>query len=123
MVTTQEVFTVAQSLAGRTLSEEEKGTLAMLCEVSRQKWENQLREDIDETTCHAELCTAAAWSALGYLGSAWNAGQPALSFTTGDLSIRTGETTSLSKSLAKQAEEMMAPFVKDSGFAVLEVEG
>lgn len=95
----------------------------MLCELSRQKWEKQLREDVDAETCRSALCAAAAWSALGYLGSAWNAGQPAFSFSAGDLSVHAGETSSLSKSLSKQAEEMMAPFVKDGGFAVLEVEG
>ncbi len=123
MVTTQEVFAVAQSLAGRALSEHENGTLAMLCEVSKQKWENQLREDVDPEQCRPALCGAAAWTALGYLGSAWNAGQPAFSFSAGDLSVHAGETSSLAKSLSNQAEEMMAPFVKDGGFAVLEVEG
>lgn len=127
MITSEEIVTVAQCFAGRTLTEREQEALADLCGIAQEQWTNQLREGVDPEDCRGPFLTASAWTALSYLSGAMEASRPGvLSFSAGDLSVRTGEVTAGSvcaKSLRAQAEELMAPYTRDEAFSFREVEG
>ena len=72
------------------------------------------------------MAVAAAWTALSAVAGALEQSQPVpVSFTAGDLRVDRGSggMDACARSLDRQAEALMAPFVRDEAFAFWEVEG
>lgn len=87
----------------------------------------RLRPDVLPADCGAAFLLAAAMlvtDQLAGMASGGTGGEVA-SFTAGDLTIRTqaAEGGRSGKSLTEQAEALLAPWVRDSGFVFLGVEG
>ena len=126
MITSREILDVALCFVERELNEKELEVLENLCEAAGQSWSEQLREGLEPEDCRNAFTIASAWSALGMMLGAMEGTQPTpLSFTAGDLSVRTGgETgTATAKTLQAQAEALMAPYLAGGVFAFLEVSG
>ena len=127
MITTHEILTVAQCFVGKELSQGEQEVLSLLCEAAGSLWQERLRDGIDPEDCRSAFLTACAWTALGGMTAAMEQNSPApLSFTAGDLSVHRGKASdpnACARSLQAQAQELMAPYVKDQGFAFLGVNG
>ena len=126
MITTEEILTVARCFAGTELSQEEEAVLSTLCEGASALWTDRLRADLTPEDCRGTFITACAWTALGGMTGAMEQNRPApLSFSAGDLSVHTGarDANACARSLRAQAQELMAPYTKDTGFAFLGVEG
>ena len=82
----------------------------------------RLRPDVLPADCGAAFPLAAAMLVTDQLAGT---GGEVASFTAGDLTIRTqaAEGGRSGKSLTEQAEALLAPWVRDSGFVFLGVEG
>ena len=126
MITSREILDVALCFVDRELSEKELEILENLCRAAGENWAGQLRDELRPEDCRNAFTIASAWSALGLMLSAMEGTQPTpLSFTAGDLSVRTGgeEGAATAKTLRAQADALMAPYLAHDLFAFLEVRG
>ena len=117
---------LALAFAGRALTEGEEGVLSLLCETAWDRWAGQLRDGVTVEDCGQVMAVAAAWTALSAVAGALEQSQPVpVSFTAGDLRVDRGSggMDACARSLGRQAEALMAPFVRDEAFAFWEVEG
>ena len=120
------VLDLALAFAGRALTEGEEGVLSLLCETAWDRWAGQLRDGVTVEDCGQVMAVAAAWTALSAVAGALEQSQPVpVSFTAGDLRVDRGSggMDACARSLGRQAEALMAPFVRDEAFAFWEVEG
>lgn len=78
----------------------------------------RLREGVSPADCGTAFPLAAALAAADRLGGMTGGGEIA-SFTAGDVTVR----REAGKSLARQAEELLAPWLGDTGFCFQGVEG
>lgn len=119
----QEIVTVVQGLAEREFSESELETLTVLCEESAKRWLKRLRDDVALEDHKGVFVLACAWSALAVWEEISQAAAPLpKSFTAGDLRVER-DSSAGARSLERQAEVLMTPYVQDSAFAFLEVLG
>ena len=119
----EEIVMVAQSLAEREFRAGELAALSVLCEEARRQWEARLREEVQVEDCRGIFTLACAWTALAALEETAEAGLPR-SFTAGELRVDRGSDSAAgARSLRRQAELLMAPYVEDERFAFLEVMG
>lgn len=127
MIQRQEIVDVATAFAGRVLTDGEGAALSILCGGALDWWRGLLREGVAEEDCRDLLVVASAWTALAAMTGALEGSQPGpVSFSAGDLSVTTGNTAggnACAESLRRQAELVMAPYVRDGAFAFLEVRG
>ena len=126
MIPVSEVLSVAECFVSRTLSTGEEGLLSNLCSTAMNRWEAQLRDGMEPEDCRGAFVAASAWTALAGMTGAGESTSPSpVSFTAGDLTVRNRDASAsdCAKSLREQAEAIMAPFVRDGGFAFLEVAG
>ena len=126
MITSREILDVALCFVDSELKPRELEVLENLCAAAGENWAGQLREGLEPEDCRNAFVIASAWSALaGMLAAAEGTKPTPLSFTAGDLSVRTGgETgTATAKTLRGQASALMAPYVEDGAFAFLGVRG
>ena len=126
MITSREILDVALCFVDRELNDKELEVLENLCAAAGENWAGQLREGLEPEDCRSAFTIASAWSALAGMLAAMEGTKPTpLSFTAGDLSVRTGgeDGTATAKTLRSQAEALMAPYVEGSLFAFLEVRG
>lgn len=125
MVGAEEVLQVARCFLGQPLGDGEEEVLSILCQAALDRWRARLTGE--EADCRGPLMVASAWTALGAMTGALEGSRPTpVSFTAGDLSVRQGEGVrgdALARSMARQAEGLMAPYVGDEAFAFLEVRG
>lgn len=122
----EDVLDLALAFAGRALTEGEEGVLSLLCETAWDRWAGQLRDGVTVEDCGQVMAVAAAWTALSAMAGALEQSQPVpVSFTAGDLRVDRGSRgmDACARSLGRQAEALMAPFVRDEAFAFWEVEG
>ena len=122
----EDVLDLALAFAGRALTEGEEGVLSLLCETAWDRWAGQLRDGVTVEDCGQVMAVAAAWTALSAMAGALEQSQPVpVSFTAGDLRVDRGSggMDACARSLGRQAEALMAPFVRDEAFAFWEVEG
>ena len=105
---------------------EESGMLEKLCEAACGEIEGKLREGISKEDCEGAFICAAAWLAAAALSSARTNGEEISSLRAGDLNVTTRgekERSEQYERLRRQAWELMAPYVKDSGFCFRGVRG
>ena len=113
----EEITSIASQLSHATA--EEAGVLDKLCAAACKELVGKLREGISKEDCRGAFTCAAAWLAAAALLSAREGGEGISSLHAGDLSVtrRSGaECREQYKRLRTQAWELMAPYVKDSGF-------
>ena len=124
MTMREEITAIASELSHAT--ETEKSVLDKLCAAACAEIEEKLREGISKEDCEGAFTCAAAWLAAAALASARSSGEDVSSLRAGDLSVtkRSGaECAQQYERLRKQAWELMAPYVKDSGFCFRGVRG
>lgn len=120
----QEILAIAKELSRARQSEE--SVLEKLCEAACAEVRGRLREGIDEEDCAAAFTCACAWLAAAGLLAARGGGEEIASLRAGDVSVttRTGNECGESAGcLRRQAWELMAPYVTDSGFCFCGVQG
>lgn len=98
-------------------AEEDLEVLLPLCTAALTELEGRLRPGAVAADCGSALPVAAAWIAMDGLEGA---GGRVESFVAGDLTVR---TTGGVRSLRRRAEELMAPYLAERGFAFLGVKG
>jgi len=126
MAMTDDILTVAKCFSDRAWTQAEEEVMTVLCQAARDRWAEKLREELDPEDCRGPFVTACAWSALAAMQSGLEAGTefPVSAFTAGDLTVKREQTGSAAaKSLEAQAQALMEPYVRDGGFAFLEVMG
>ena len=116
----EEITSIASELSHATA--EEAGVLDKLCAAACQELAGKLREGISKEDCRGAFTCAAAWLAAAALASARSSGEDVASLRAGDLSV-TKRGSAEYERLRRQAWELMAPYVKDSGFCFRGVRG
>ena len=120
MTETETVMALVRSFAGRSVTEDEETALAALVPVAEARWRARLRTDAAEDPTQP-LRIACAWTALAWLAGAarGGGGYDVRAFTAGEVSVRTGSAEGqdvCGRSLLRQAEALMAPYVTDGAF-------
>ena len=95
--------------------EEQEEALLCACCAAREQLSAALREGVTEQDCADTFALAGAWLALAALETGCAAEQ-VQSFTAGDVSVHTGDSTTRVQMLRRQAWELMAPWVTDRRF-------
>ena len=116
----EEITAIASELSRAT--ETEESVLTKLCTAACAEIEGKLREGISKEDCEGAFTCAAAWLAAAALVSARAGGEDVSSLRAGDLSV-TKRSAAEYERLRRQAWELMAPYVKDSGFCFRGVRG
>ena len=116
----EEITAIAAELSHATQAEE--NVLDKLCAAACGEIEGKLREGISKEDCAGAFTCAAAWLAAAALASARSSGEDVSSLRAGNLSV-TKRSGAEYERLRKQAWELMAPYVKDSGFCFRGVRG
>ena len=120
----EEITAIASELSHATQAEE--NVLDKLCTAACAEIEGKLREGISKEDCEGAFICAAAWLAAAALSSARTNGEEISSLRAGDLNVTTRgekERSEQYERLRRQAWELMAPYVKDSGFCFRGVRG
>ena len=120
----EEITAIASELSHATQAEE--NVLDKLCTAACAEIEGKLREGISKEDCEGAFTCAAAWLAAAALVSARAGGEDVSSLRAGDLSVTkrgAAECAQQYERLRYQAWELMAPYVKDSGFCFRGVRG
>ncbi|MBQ8852147.1 MAG: hypothetical protein IJZ66_06905 [Oscillibacter sp.] len=92
-----------------------------MCQVAQTQLTIRLRPGVTAEDCGGAFPIAAAWMALSTLYACGEA-DGVESFSAGDLTIRTSGG-GRSQSLEDQARKLMAPYCKETAFAVQGVRG
>ena len=109
----EEITAIASELSHATQAEE--AVLTKLCAAACGEIEGKLREGISKEDCEGAFTCAAAWMAAAALASARASGEDVSSLRAGELSV-TKRSGAEYERLRRQAWELMAPYVRDSGF-------
>ena len=112
MTAAQTVFERATALAGE-LSERQKALLEVLCTAAVVSLTARLREGVTPEDCMEEFVAAASLTAVSALDESDIGGQIA-EFKAGDLTVKRGSTGASGRRLERQAERMLAPYLRDS---------
>ena len=115
---TEKLLNLLTALGADTSQE---SLLSPLCQAIQQELTLQLRPGVTLEDCESAFLLAAAWRVLAAL-QASDGGAGITSFTAGDVSIRQ-EGSQETAALLEQAERLMAPYTRDSGFSFQEVRG
>lgn len=98
----------------------EDGVLEVLCEAACRKLDGMLADGVSAKDCSEAYLPAAAWLVMDWLGDSQNRnGITALS--AGDMTVRC--EGGKSGRLEQRAMELMAPWLKDTGFVFRGVRG
>ncbi|MBQ6996779.1 MAG: hypothetical protein IJO72_03050 [Oscillospiraceae bacterium] len=116
--TTQLIYTHALELAP-DISNREEELLKELCFAAEVSLQRKLRRNILMKDCHNQFVAAASMYALAALSEISEESQFA-QVAVGDLTIRKTDGTVAANCLRKQADMLMAPYVK-SGVAFMGV--
>lgn len=117
----EEVFKLAKAL-GRTAAADDE-TLLTLCALAWEELLGRLREGVAAEDCTPALRMGSAWLALSMLCAGDCTGGTE-SFSAGALTIKRGSGKSALEravALRRQAEQVMAPYLKDREFRFLGV--
>ena len=115
---TEKIVAMAKALGA---GEEQEELLSVLCQAAQRELEGRLRPELTPEDCESAFVPAAAWMALAWLNTG-TGGEGITSFTAGDVTIRR-EGGRESAALLDQAQRLMAPYLRDGGFAFLGVRG
>lgn len=108
----------ALAMALGHVGEEERENLLLLCQAAEQELTQRLKEGVAAEDCSASLALAAAWMALEALEER----DGVESFSAGDMTIRTAGNRGNGR-LRRQAEQVMAPYLRDDQFCFRGVQG
>ena len=101
--------------------------LLPLVQAVEQQLAGRLKEGTTPADCGTAFPLAAAMTVMDRLSAVTGGGSggEVISFTAGDLTIRreSGNSGQSGKSLSDQAEELLAPWLGDTGFVFQGVEG
>ena len=111
---------IARSL-GR-VEEQEYGALEGLCEAAFRQLQGRLRKGVTPEDCGQCFVLAGAWLALAGLEVSRAVGQ-AERFSAGDVSIQVGDAGQRARQLRKQAQSLMAGWLRDENFMFCGVDG
>ena len=113
---TQAGFELAKALGH--VSAEDEDTLKTLCGAAEAELSRKLREGVSTADCGDAFQLAAAWLALSGLAAA-GAAAGVQRFSAGDISVQeNGEgAAERSAALRRQAEQLLAPYLRDESFA------
>ena len=95
-------------------AEQDQEILRLLCGQALRELEGRLRPGITAADCADALVVAGAWLALAGMSASQNTVER---FTAGDLTIQHGDAAARGEALRLQAEQIMRPYLVDSGFA------
>ena len=102
--------------------EDRKELLLPLAQAVERQLAGRLREGTVPEDCGTAFPLAAAMLVMDRLSRMAKSGGKIASFTAGDLTIRR-ESGSSGRSLSAQAEELLAPWLGDTGFVFQGVAG
>ena len=107
---TEQVYARAILMAG-DLDEHRQELLRVLCAANASAMEMRMRDNLTPEDCREEFVTAASLCALADMGGF----EEVTEFKAGDLTVKTGQQgwEQSAVSLRRQAEMMMAPWLKD----------
>lgn len=108
MMLTDQVFAQALLLAGE-MDKQQTDLLKILCRAAVTSLSARLREGLFPEDCKADFVAAASLYALAALNEAGGSEE----FKVGDLTVKRGSADTPSRCLHRQAELIMAPFLKD----------
>ena len=120
MMLTEQVCNLAAELAGELTAQQRK-ILEALCSASVSSLAARLRDGLTVEDCGNDFICAAGLMALAALHQV-TVDTPTEQITAGDFTVRkeSGDRYTAVKGLQDQAEQMMAPYLKDR-FAFLGV--
>ena len=115
---------VTLALALGQLGQEEQARLEPLCRAAEAELEGRLRPGVAAADCGGAFPLAAAWLALAGLAAADGAGG-VQRFSAGDVSVTQSAqgAAQRAEALRRQAEAVLAPYLRDDGFAFRGVRG
>lgn len=120
-----EIFELALSMVGESLEQERENVLESMCAAAEQELMSRLKTGVlPEDAGESFIRAAAALGVSMYILTQCAA--PVESFSAGSLSVkrRSGEGAQAAAFvLRRQAEMMLAGFIKDSGFDFRAVRG
>ena len=111
---------VARAL-GR-VEEPEYGVLDGLCEAAYGQLSGRLKAGVKPEDCGQCFVLAGAWLALAGLEVSRAVGQ-AERFSAGDVSVQSGDAGLRAEELRRQAEKLMAGWLRDEKFMFCGVDG
>ena len=119
---TEEIFGLAKALGH--VGAEDESALQPLCQAAEEELNGRLREGLTAADCGGAFPLAAAWLALSAL-TASGAASGVERFTAGDVTVeeRSGAEEERASALRRQAEQVMAPYLRDDGFVFRGVAG
>lgn len=117
---TQEIMALCGAMGAAADQEE---LLLPLIQAVCERFAGRLREGVTPEDCGPAFPLAAAMTVMDRLSGITGGGSAGevTSFTAGDLTIR--RRAESRKSLSEQAEELLAPWLKTTGFCFQGVEG
>lgn len=121
---TEKIMTLAAALVHP--AEEQRELLRILSEGAERELRSLLREDCTPEDCGESFLCAAALAAAADFGMMTAAGNGAMSFSAGSVSVSCGngdEQERLCRALRRQARRLLRGFARDDGFAFQGVKG
>ncbi len=115
---TKEILDLCRAMGA---AEDQEELLLPLIQAAQVRLEGRLRTGVVPEDCGAAFPLAAAMTAMDGLNRCAGGGR-VTSFTAGEVSIRTGESGA-GDTLSAQAERMLAPWLRETGFAFRGVRG
>ncbi len=112
MTLTQQVYAQATLMAPEQEPRQQE-LLRLLCESVTSALTLRLRDNLTPEDCRADFVAAASLYALAALGTAADGENPE-QFQVGDVTIRCRSADTASRCLFKQAELIIAPYLKQS---------
>lgn len=116
MTLADQIYAQALLMAG-SLSQSQDALLRILCRVAKNNLEGRLRSGLTPEDCRADFIAAGSLCALAALSEADDSPER---FTAGELTVQKGDICAAARCLRRQAELIMAPYVRDC-FAFLGV--
>jgi len=103
--------------------EDQEELLLPLVQAAQDSLAGRLREGVTPEDCGPAFLLSAAMWAMDRLESAVGSDREIASFTAGDLTIRRGGHSGRAGSLSGQADRLLAPWLRDTGFSFRGVRG
>lgn len=110
---TETVIALAQAMG--SVDKSQLDLLGSMAEVAVKSLTARLRDGVTEADCGQAFPVAAAWIALAGL-SICSARDDISAFTAGDLSIKSEGGYAKAGYLRREAERLMAPYLRDDRF-------
>lgn len=110
MTLAEQIYAQARMMTGE-LTEQEDSLLQLLSRSAGAALVGRLREGVRMEDCRADLAAAGSLYALAALAE--GADRPER-FTAGELTIQRGSAASAAHCLRSQAQQLAAPYVRDS---------